>query len=1498
MPAIDTNILASPFSSLLSTPSAPVGERAPTAPPKHREFGDAHSTRKAIYDNVLHAAIKLEPISNKRHTLKLSNVRYIDPEDYSKADHKRALLEGRTLSRRLKGTWSLHDNETGKEIDRRDQVIAHVPYVTHLGTFVHNGSDYTLNNQQRLKAGIFTRVQDNGDTESHANFIPGRGVSHRYYLDPEKGTFHVKLGQARLPLMPLVRAMGATDAQLRQAWGADLLAANYPKDDPSALKKLSQRILRPSDLASEPDHRRALVKRFEAMELDPEVNGRTLGKPHKAMNLDAILDTTKKLIAVSHGEQDVDDRDSLAYQTFHGPEDLLPERLTKDHGRLRRSLLTRATFKGGLQSMPSSALNPQLEAALLHSGLGQPIEEINPGEIFDKQSRITRMGEGGIPSLDSVPDEARDVQPSHLAFMDPIRTPESFRVGVDVHLARGARKGADGKIYSEFRDPKTGKTQWLSPDQVADRAVAFPGALKSGSKRIAVMKSGKLDYVPRDQVELEVPHFENSFSPLANLIPLKSMVKGQRVAMGSRMLTQALPLVDPEAPLVQSGVPGSGGARSFEEEYARHMGAVHAEKPGQVESVSPDSITLKHDDGTRSTVELYNNLPFNRKTFFHQEPAVQPGDTVKPGQPLARSNFTDAQGVTALGKNFRTAYVPWKGMNFEDAVVISESAAKRLTSEHMYQHELPTDEKTKTGKKAYISLFPGRFDRRTLDMLDDNGVIRPGTPVEHGHPLILAARERDRGHNKVHKPGQAGHADRTITWDHHDPGIVTDVAQGKDGPVVVVKSRSQMQVGDKLSGVYGDKGVVSAIIPDHKMPHTRDGHPFEALLNPLGVISRTNPAQLAAAALGKIAAQTGRPYKLEDFGDVDDMTEFSLGELAKHGMPEFEPIVDPESGRLINPGHYVKDPQTGKLKKVGEGVFTGQRFLMKLHHTSESKGQGRDSGAYSMDETPAKGGASSAKRVALLDVNALLSHGATQVLRDAGAVRGQKNDELWLQFLQGHNPHAFKTPLVYDKFIHQLKASGINVVRHGSQLHIMALTRPDVDALAEGRHLTSGETVHFDKDLKPVSGGLFDPGLTGSHGGRKWSAIELHEPMPSPVMEEPIRRLLGLTQKQYEGVIAGTHRSAGGTGAQAIGRALETLNVPREMAIARAHIKNGTLSQRDAAVRKLGYLKTVERLGMSPQHWMLDKAPVLPPLFRPVSLMGESGLPLVSDANFLYKELFEANKNLQSMHKEVGDEGVGAERLAVYHALKAVTGLGDPIGAKTKEKNVRGILKSVFGSSPKLGAVQRKLISSTVDNVGRAVITPNSAYDMDTVGLPEDRAFDVYQKFVVRRLKRRGLPVSQALRAVKDKTDLARQALQEEMEHRPVIVNRAPVLHRFGIMAFRPQLVKGSTVQVSPLVTKGFNADFDGDAVNFHVVSDEAARLEALDRMLPSRALLNPSDFKSPVHVPGQEYVGGLYTASSRPQGRKPRVFNTKEDAIRAYRRGEIRVDDPVVTLT
>lgn len=422
--------------------------------------------------------------------------------------------------------------------------------------------------------------------------------------------------------------------------------------------------------------------------------------------------------------------------------------------------------------------------------------------------------------------------------------------------------------------------------------------------------------------------------------------------------------------------------------------------------------------------------------------------------------------------------------------------------------------------------------------------------------------------------------------------------------------------------------------------------------------------------------------------------------------------------------------------------------------------------------------------------------------------------EYWSEFMSGFNPTQPEVPFAYKKFVNQLQAAGINPIANGTKTHLTAMTDKDVDKLSGDRELKNAETVDW-KTMEPVPGGLFDQGASGGHGmssggGNRWMHIKLAQPLPNPAFVEPIRRVLGLTKPKFESILSGKEELNGNTSPAAIHDALKSIKLEESIARARMDIASGKRTLRDNAVKRLGYLKSAEKLGLHPSDWMVTKVPVLPPIFRPVSVMGGNKIPLVDDANVLYRDLFHANQNVKDLSQHLDPKDLGEETMATYNAFKAVVGLGDPIQAKNKERNVKGILKHVFGSSPKTGTVQRKLLGSTVDFVSRGVVVPQPDFDMDQVGVPETAAWKMARPMVIRRLVRQGLPRIEAAKAVSEKSPIARKALQEEFDSGVAVMNRAPSWHRYNTMAFKPVIVKGNAIQTSPLIVGGMAMDYDG----------------------------------------------------------------------------------------
>jgi hypothetical protein len=534
---------------------------------------------------------------------------------------------------------------------------------------------------------------------------------------------------------------------------------------------------------------------------------------------------------------------------------------------------------------------------------------------------------------------------------------------------------------------------------------------------------------------------------------------------------------------------------------------------------------------------------------------------------------------------------------------------------------------------------------------------------------------------------------------------------------------------------------------------------------------------------------------------------------------------------------------------------------------------------------------SNSKRLGGLQNYALLSHGADQVLKDAHLYRGSSNVDMWRRLRLGESLPAPKVPFVYDKFLNSLKGAGINTKPDADgRLKILALTDKDVDEMAK-HEIQNSETISH-KDGSPIKGGMMDFSLHGGPAGLGWSKIALDEPMPSPVMEEPIRRLLGITEKQMRGIIAGTDSIGGKKGPQALHDALKAINIDQMIESDRETIRLGRKGKRDEAVRRMNYALGLKKSGLEPSEMMITKIPVIPPAYRPVTVMGN--MHLTSDANYLYKDLMSSRDAFRSNREELGDDDLSNERLAIYDSIKAIQGLGDPINIETANKGVKGFIRQIAGvGGPKTGFFASKVIGHPVNAVGRAVIVPNADLNMDQVGIPHKMAWNMFGPFVMRSMVREGMPATEAAKKVEKQDPFALKHLQKVMAERPVMYSRDPALHRFSIMGGMPVLSAGNNIQMSPLVVKPFGADYDGDQMNIHVpVSDESVK-EVKERMMPSKNLFGLRG-KQVHYLPSQEFTLGIFGSTKQRPKTQSIHFKSKEEAVAAYKAGLIPIDQPI----
>jgi hypothetical protein len=1266
---------------------------------------------------------------------------------------------------------------------------------------------------------------------------------------------------------------GVSSAELHNRFGSDLVKVNSKSSEKvSALDKLkSISSLRPPDGTE--DEVSYVKNKLEKTPLDPEVNYRTLGKPHDKFSIELVLDAAEKLLKINRGEAVPDDRDNPVNMMLLGVEDLIAERLSRSSIDYKKSFrLASERKENWLSSVPSGLLTPIVRGLVSQGQLANLPEGNNPLAYAGEVSRVSRMGYGAIGDEMAIPDEARDVNNGQVGVIDPVRTTENTRIGVELAVTSALFKGADRIPRMAVVDASDYGVKLKRPDDLYEEPVAFADSYGGDSDLVEARLKDRIVKVPRDKVRYILPTNDALYSPLSLLIPMKNFGHGGRANMGIRFVTQALPMVEPEAPLVRSGSPDEQD--SYERILAGWAGAVHAEQGGQVISRDDNQVSVKYDDGTTKSFRLYRHQPANSKTHYTQTPKFDVGDRFKPGDTLVRSNYTDDNGVIALGKNLRVAYMAQHD-NFEDGISISESAAKKLTSDHLYVHQMETDDPNLLlGTKKYVSVFPSTYDKSVLNNFDENGVVKPGTKVKYGDPLVLSVKHNTRTYDQLGRRGLSWQ-DNSIKWDRETEGTVVDVVDSKGRLAVTVQSSEKFNIADKIGGRTGDKGVVAKIVPDELMPIDEQGRPIEVLLNPLSVQTRGNVNQIYEALLGKVAEATGKPYNINTSDKSVNMPEFIREELRKNGLKEYEDVFDPVTGSTVR-------------------TTVGNRYLLKLGFQAEDKLTTRGhTGGFDIFGQPTKATDASAKRFSFGDLNAVLSVGDMSEIRDAILIKGQDDQNYWRSYIAGADLPKIKEPIVNARYFDMLKAAGINMQRTGSRMNFMAMTDKDIDELAGDRVVDSGDTVNW-KNMKPIEGGLFDERIFAGHNGNRWAKINLHGHLPSPIMEAPIRKLLNLTEAQYRAAIAGKQEFNGFTGPDALKNALSAINIDEEIEKLKEKRNSKSISAIDSANKALEYLIGAKRSGVHPKDWMISKIPVLPTALRPVSVMADSDVPLIADPNYLYKELIDANSAWKSLSSRVTD--LSEERLTTYDAMKAVTGLGDPINQKTANSGIKGVLKLVFGDgSPKWSLLQRRVLSKPIGTVGKGVIIPNSDLDMDTLGVPEPMAWDIFRPYGLRSMTKSGLrsPIK-AAEEWENRTPFAKKKLNEVMSNHTVKLSRAPLLHAYGHVAQNAVIVPGNSIQLSPLIIVGLNADFDGDTVNVSVDHSDQAIAEARAKHMPSKMLLHKATFESHM-FPKNEFAAGLYEGSTKKNDNgKVLRFETVEDMISAYRKGRFDVSQRV----
>jgi DNA-directed RNA polymerase subunit beta' len=1446
--------------------------------------------------NVVESIQSYFPFEGRKQTVIVENVRV---DDNLAADDIQSQLEAKDKE----GTWGvpikadikLINRATGKVVDeKKNTVLARIPKLTNRLGFIVNGNEYQVDHLFRLKSGAYARVQENGDLETEFNLKKKpTGQNFSIKLDNKTKKFSFKIGDAHIPLYPVLKSVGISDDQLEHEWGKQIFDINKMRSEEKNHEALLRFWKKTTDDEAPPEGTAELARHvgtfLQGTEIRPDTTAITLGKAFTTVNGEALSRAATKILGVAAGSQKPDDRDSLAFKEVAGIEDFLPEKIRKISRSVKARLRQTVDHKETVGDVLSTDLfnKPIMGFFTTGGSVSERSEQTNPVQMLSASRKTTLIAPeaGGIKNENVLVTSMRVVNPSHLGFLDPMHTPESERTGITLHLGIGTRKkGMD--LETPVFDHETGKVTHLTVPDFHQESVVLPDQVRwENGKPIpiqATMKvkrpGGDIETVSsKSHIRYVMPSAKGMFDYASNLIPFLPTDQGNRVSMADKQMEQAISLVHREAPLVQSK---TDGANTFEHAVG-HFVSQKSPVAGKVVSVKEGSITVA-DGKTKHEVQLYQHFPLNDpKGQMHSTPLVAVGDTVKAGQVLADTNFT-RNGVLSIGTNLHVGYLPYKGYNYEDGIVISESAAKKLTSDHLYKKDIEIDPHagdviSKTKYRAHHITSDKSMSKEDWDALDENGVIKPGAKVKPGQILIAAIgknQSKDLFLKAYGKRALSLYKDKSLKWDEDHIGTVTRVVPSSNGKTVkvFVKTEEQAVVGDKLSGRHGNKGIITRILPDHEMPFTKvgdDRKPLDVLLNPSGVPTRINVGQILETAAGKIAEKTGKPYIVDNFsGPNKDYRQDVVDELKAHGLEDEEDVFDP-----------------GDVRKPLGKVLTGPQYLLKLKHQVEKKLTVRGGGStsldgrrleYSADKQPSKGGEHGGMAFGQLDFYALLGHNARSNIREMSTYKSDQQDQhFWSIIQQGYEPPPPKPPFSYEKFVSLLKGLGVNVTKDGTAVRLTPMTNKEILTLAgNGKNEIKNALMIRSKDLKEEAGGLFDLHATGGKEGDKWSFIRLAEPMPNPIFvgqgnkPGPIPELLGLHRSELEAIIEGRQELEGKTGGAAIEAALKKIDVEHEIELSRRALPNLKGTPLDRANKKLKYLLALKSAGLNPHEaYMLHNIPVIPPKFRPPGQTptGDLNLPPI---NGLYKNVIMINEQLKNFDRKVfSAEHELPLRSQLWDTMKALQSVGNYKTPYDVDRSGNRVLKGILdtigggeGEQPKEGYFQDKLIKRRQNLSIRSTIVPEPALHIDEVGLPRAAAMELYKPFVVAQLAKLGMDAMPAQQEMKKGTPLAYKALETVISERPLILKRDPVLHKFSVMAFTPKLVEGKAIQIHPLVTGGFNADFDGDAMTGTVpMSSEA--VEEAKKMFPSKNLFSPTTGQI-MYTPSQEALLGLHLLS------------------------------------
>ena len=759
----------------------------------------------------------------------------------------------------------------------------------------------------------------------------------------------------------------------------------------------------------------------------------------------AIID---KLITLSTSKQISDDIDHLKNRRVRSIGELLQNLFRIGFQRLLRKLRsqTNKTYSSQLSSF--NIVGATIREFFGASQLSQYMDQTNPLSSLTHRRRISGLGPGGF-DRDRISFAVRDIHPSHYGRICPIETPEGQNVGLIASLTTCARVNKSGFIETPFwrvingKVIKTGNPIYLTAD-IEDFYKIAPADIAANEQNYLTQNLIPVRY---KQDFITVTPFEVDFiaistvqvvSVAASLIPFFEHDDANRALMGSNMQRQSVPLILPQKPIVGTGL---------ENQIAIDSGAtLNAYKSGIVHSVTSDQITIKEDNGAEFKYPLQKYQRSNQETCINHRPIVWKGERVLSGQMLTDGPGINA-GELALGQNVLIAYMPWRGYNFEDAILINERLVYEdvFTSIHIERYEIEIDQTAEVCEKTTKNIPNLNFSE--TQHLNEDGIVSIGTFVRPGDILVGKVIEKDdseqlpeakllraifgakakgvRDTSYRMPEGEYGRVIETLTFNRR-----TKLAYKFEKIQIFIAQIRKIQVGDKIAGRHGNKGIISRILPRQDMPFLPDGTPIDIILNPLGVPSRMNVGQLYECLLGLAGHKLDRRFKILPFDEMygPEVSRILINKKLRQAS------VEKDEAWLFNPyspGKMVLiDGRTGK--EFENPITVGNGYMLKLIHLVDDKMHARATGPYSLVTQQPLGGKAQhgGQRFGEMEVWALEGFGAAYTLKELLTIKSddmQGRNNTLNAIVKGQIIPTSGIPESFKVLLEELRAIGLDI---------------------------------------------------------------------------------------------------------------------------------------------------------------------------------------------------------------------------------------------------------------------------------------------------------------------------------------------------------------------------------------------------------------------------------------------------------------------------------------